>query len=266
MRRAATALFLQDFHCTGKTLTNAKIHMLANPATTMPFYSFYPIPGDGNTLYLTLSRRLSDTLPPAQAPAMPKTILIADDNSTIRYLIRYLLERKGFVVCAEAENGAQAVEQAKRTKPDLILLDLSMPTMNGAEASSVLKRMMPLTPVLLFTLHGDTLAKSLAASAGADLLISKSDGIDKLVDGIHSLANCATPAALHSRNAYSPWIGRQVGLQIAAGESPVLLRGFLVRESSDALRLRIEGSWDVDIFKEMILRVDADDPGIPDAA
>jgi two-component system, chemotaxis family, chemotaxis protein CheY len=197
---------------------------------------------------------------------MPKTILIADDNSTIRYLIRYLIERKGFVVCAEAEDGAQAIEKAKRTQPDLILLDLSMPIMTGAEASSVLKRLMPLTPILLFTLHGDSVAKSLAASAGADLLISKSDGIDKLVDGIHSLANCAPPAFLHSCNAYSHWVGRQVALQIAAGASRVLLRGQLVRESSDALRVRIEGSWDVDIFKEMILRVDPDQPSIPDAA
>jgi CheY-like chemotaxis protein len=196
---------------------------------------------------------------------MLKTILIADDNSTIRYLIRYLVERKGFVVCAEAEDGAQAVAEAKRTQPDLILLDLSMPIMNGAEASSALKRLMPLTPILLFTLHGDTLAKSLAASAGADLLISKSDGIDKLVDGIHSLMNCAPPAVLHS-NAYSNWVGQQVELQIAAGASRVLLRGRLVRELSNALRVRIEGCWDVDIFKEMILRVDADHPSIPDAA
>jgi two-component system, chemotaxis family, chemotaxis protein CheY len=195
---------------------------------------------------------------------MLKTILIADDNPTIRYLIRYLVERKGFVVCAEAEDGAQAVEKAKRTQPDLILLDLSMPVMNGAEASSLLKRLMPLTPILLFTLHGDVVGKSLAASAGADLLISKSDGIDKLVEGIRILANCAPPAALNSCNAYSVWIGRQVELQIAAGEARVALRGQLVRESSDALRVRIEGCWDVDIFKEMILRVDADHTAIPD--
>jgi CheY-like chemotaxis protein len=197
---------------------------------------------------------------------MLKTILIADDNSTIRDLIRYLIERKGFVVCAEAEDGAQAIEKAKRTNPDLILLDLSMPVTTGAEASSVLKRLMPLTPILLFTLHDDSFARSLIASTGADLLVSKSDGIHKLVEGIDRLVNCASPAALHPPSSYSVWIGRQVELQIAAGASRVPLRGQLMSESNDALRVRLEGCWDVDIFKEMILGVDADKPVILDAA
>jgi hypothetical protein len=57
---------------------------------------------------------------------------------------------------------------------------------------------------------------------------------------------------------YSDWLGRQVVLQIEAGESLIPLRGLVVNESNNALRFRLDGGWEVDIYKEMILRVDAD--------
>lgn len=198
-----------------------------------------------------------------------KTILIADDNSTIRHLIRFLLENAGFRVCAEAEDGAQAIEKAKQTKPDLILLDFSMPNMNGAEASSVLKGMMPRVPIIVFTLHDDSVGKSLAAADGADLVISKADGMNKLLEAIHSLVNCAmgqSAAFGVSPNAYSVWIGRHVMLQIEVGALRVPLRGQALCESRNALRIRLEGCWDVDIFKEMIVRVEADNHGVPEVA
>ena len=80
---------------------------------------------------------------------MPKNILVVDDNPSIRFLIRSLLENSGYSVCGEAEDGADAIEKAKELKPDLICLDLSMPRMNGAEAASVLKRLMPTVPIIL---------------------------------------------------------------------------------------------------------------------
>lgn len=60
---------------------------------------------------------------------------------------------------------------------------------------------------------------------------------------------------------YSDWLGRQVVLQIEAGESLVPLRGLVVNESNNALRFRLDGGWEVDIYKEMILRVEADNHG-----
>jgi CheY-like chemotaxis protein len=200
---------------------------------------------------------------------MLKTILIADDNSTIRYLLRFLVENAGFKVCAEAADGAEAIEKAQQTKPDLILLDFSMPKMNGAEASSVLKGLMPRVPIVIFTLHDDSFGKSLAAAIGADLVISKSEGLRKLVEAIHTLVDCATeqPAVLAaSPNAFSVWIGRQVVLHLEVGAVRVPLRGQALCESTNALRVRLEGCWDVDIFKEMIVRVDPDNQGVPEAA
>jgi DNA-binding NarL/FixJ family response regulator len=60
-----------------------------------------------------------------------------------------------FTVCGEAENGADAIKKAQQLQPDLVLLDLSMPLLDGAEAAVVLKRIMPQTKIILFTMHAD---------------------------------------------------------------------------------------------------------------
>jgi DNA-binding NarL/FixJ family response regulator len=81
---------------------------------------------------------------------MKKCILIADDSQTIRTVLRTFLEsREGFEVCGEAVDGVDAIEKAKELRPNLIILDLAMPRMNGAAAASVLKRMMPKVPIIL---------------------------------------------------------------------------------------------------------------------
>jgi CheY-like chemotaxis protein len=91
---------------------------------------------------------------------------------------------KELVVC-EAVDGVDAIEKAKQSKPDLILLDLAMPRLNGAEAAAVLKGDMPKTPVILFTLtelHVD----NLCAAIDVDF-ISKTDGIPKLLERVDAL-------------------------------------------------------------------------------
>ena len=118
---------------------------------------------------------------------MSRTVLVADDNSSIRFLIRSLLEHAGFVVCGEAENGTQAIERAKHFHPDLILLDLSMPSVNGAEAASVLKRLMPKVPVVLFTLHEERVGQALARRIGVDLFLGKENGMSRLVESMRGL-------------------------------------------------------------------------------
>jgi CheY-like chemotaxis protein len=83
---------------------------------------------------------------------MPKTILIADDNPTIRKILCNMFgTQQGYDLCAEATNGAEAIALAKEHKPDLIILDLSMPVMNGIDAARELKEIMPNVPIILFT-------------------------------------------------------------------------------------------------------------------
>ena len=92
-------------------------------------------------------------------------ILIVDDNESMRYLLRTFVESKTkFPVCGSAANGMEAIEKAQQLHPDLVLLDLSMPILNGAEAAVVLKGIMPETKIILFTMHGDNIGESLAVA------------------------------------------------------------------------------------------------------
>ena len=115
-------------------------------------------------------------------------ILIADDNRSIRLLLRSFVETKTkFTVCGEAENGTDAIEKAQQLQPDLVLLDLSMPLLNGAEAAVVLKRMMPQTKIVLFTMHADNVGGMLMTTVGVDLVLSKTEGIVKLEEHLNTL-------------------------------------------------------------------------------
>ena len=108
---------------------------------------------------------------------MVKTVLVADDNQIIRKILCRIFEaEEDYDLCAEAENGEEALRLAKQCKPDLIILDLSMPVMNGMDAARELKRIMPRVPIILFTLHADTLAHHLLSNdAPIDLVVAKSD-------------------------------------------------------------------------------------------
>ena len=118
---------------------------------------------------------------------MTKQILIADDGTTVRQLIRAFLEKEtAFRVCGEAVDGVDAIEKAKELKPDLILLDLAMPRMNGADAATELLRIMPEVPIVMFTMYDENVGKSLMP-LGVKAVISKPDGMRNLVECVQGL-------------------------------------------------------------------------------
>ena len=113
---------------------------------------------------------------------MSHTILIADDSVFIREALCDLFEREeDFDVCGEAENGKEAVEKAQALHPDLILLDLSMPVMNGLDATRDLKRVMPEVPIIMYSAYSDSSTEKEARSAGVSALVSKFEHISVLL-------------------------------------------------------------------------------------
>src|SRR4030081_2174653 len=118
---------------------------------------------------------------------MPK-FLIADDSESIRTVLRTFLEsREGFEVCGEAVDGVDAIEKAKELKPDLIILDLAMPRMNGAAAASVLKRRMPKIPIVLFTIYDKVMSETFSSAVQVDLVLSKPNGLHEMVTHVQDL-------------------------------------------------------------------------------
>ena len=113
---------------------------------------------------------------------MANAVLIVDDNALIRQALCELFKREAdFEVCGEAENGQEAIEKAQQLHPDLIVMDLSMPVMNGIEAAHALKGLMPMVPIIMFSAFGDNSAKQQARSIGISELVSKSEHASTLI-------------------------------------------------------------------------------------
>jgi two-component system nitrate/nitrite response regulator NarL len=111
-----------------------------------------------------------------------KRVLLVDDSATIRKAVRPLFDsHPNFDVVGEAEHGGEAVEKAARLRPDLIILDLSMPVMNGLEAAPRLLKILPNVDLILFTAHDGPEVQRLSRAAGIRAVVQKSDAATHLV-------------------------------------------------------------------------------------
>src|SRR5438309_36351 len=109
-------------------------------------------------------------------------VLIVDDNAFIRHALSEIFNRESdFQVCGEAENGKEAIEKAWELYPDLIVLDLSMPVMNGIDAAGVLKCLMPTVTLIMYSAFADSAARQEILCKGISELVSKSESFDVLV-------------------------------------------------------------------------------------
>ena len=119
---------------------------------------------------------------------MMKRVLIVDDNIYVRDLLHtFLKDAPEIEICGEAIDGAEAIEKAKQLKADVVLLDLSMPNMNGVETASILKKTMPDVCVIMFTMYSENIPQSAISSMGVDVVLSKTDGIAHLVESINTI-------------------------------------------------------------------------------
>jgi DNA-binding NarL/FixJ family response regulator len=119
---------------------------------------------------------------------MPVRILVADDHHVVRTGLRALLESQaGWQVCAEAENGREAVEKAKEHKPDVAVLDIGMPLLNGVEATRQIRKFSPETEVLILTMHDSELLIQEVFEAGAHGYILKDDADRNLLAAVEAL-------------------------------------------------------------------------------
>ena len=118
---------------------------------------------------------------------MRKAVLIADDNAFVRTALYEFFQREpDFMVCGVAENGRDAVEEACRLRPDLIVLDMVMPEMDGLEAARLLKEVMPEVPLIMYSAADDE-ARRAAKLAGVAEIIPKSQRVSALIHAARGL-------------------------------------------------------------------------------
>lgn len=119
-------------------------------------------------------------------------ILIADDHELIRRAVRQLLEHEsGLMVCGEAANGKQAVEYCQRLQPEVAILDISMPVMNGLDAAEEIKRLSPTTKIVILTMHNLEEVRNEVCRVGIDGYVAKTDACANLVKLIQSFFGLA---------------------------------------------------------------------------
>ena len=110
-----------------------------------------------------------------------KTVLIADDSAAIRRELRDEFTLHGFTVCAEAENGREALEQARNNRPRLIILDVSMPVMNGLDVAPELRKILPDTPIILYTAFADAVSTLDTRAKGVTMVLAKTEPLSLLI-------------------------------------------------------------------------------------
>ncbi len=120
---------------------------------------------------------------------MPLRILIVDDHPVVRHGLRSLLKgRPEWEIVDEAEDGVQAVEKTNRLKPDVVVLDVSMPGMNGLEACRLIRKTVPDSEVLIVTLHDSPQMLREAPNAGARGYIVKSSAARDLLAAVEAVS------------------------------------------------------------------------------
>jgi two-component system, response regulator PdtaR len=122
------------------------------------------------------------------------TVLVADDHRQFREALVALLELEGFEVVGQAADGADAVALAKQLRPDVVVIDLKMPVLNGLDAARLVRDALPSTPVVVLTAFtGDELERA-AGAAGATAYVAKDANLEEL-----RAALAAAAAALADR-------------------------------------------------------------------
>jgi DNA-binding NarL/FixJ family response regulator len=147
-------------------------------------------------------------------------ILLADDQAVVRRGLRALLEaRRDFEVCVEASNGREAVELVLHHRPDIAVLDISLPILNGIDAARRIRTEAPGTEVMVFTRHGREHDFRQALEAGAGAYVLKAEADEHVIRAVDALARHETFFSDHVSETLLNKVIQQIGL----GKKPHLL-------------------------------------------
>lgn len=118
---------------------------------------------------------------------------MADDHETVRKGVCTILSfQHDIEVCGEAENGKEAIEKANELKPDLIILDITMPMLSGLEAAREIRKILPAVPILLLSMHDSRVFIDVAKRAGVQGYVTKSEAGQTLLRAVYSLLRGGT--------------------------------------------------------------------------
>ncbi len=179
-------------------------------------------------------------------------ILVADDHDIIRRGLKQLLTaHPGWDVCAEAKTGREAVDLAEQFKPEVVVMDISMPDLNGLEAARRIRKVLPKTEIVILTLHfSDRLVEEIVSS-GARAYVMKSDADRDLVTAVEALGNHRRFFTAQAANILFDGFRKANG----RAEPQVPLRGRLTSRERQILQLIAEGKSSKEVAAALNLSV-----------
>jgi len=186
-------------------------------------------------------------MPEVQDPPAAIRVLMVDDHAILRDGLRSLLERQpGTLVVGEASSGEEALEKVAELEPDIVLMDLAMPGMNGLEATQRLRRSHPRVRVLILTQHDDREYIAPALAAGATGYVLKRSGGREVVNAIRQV---------FEQGAYiEPDVAQQlVHTSLPDITSPAEASPSLTEREKQVLRLVVEGLSNKEIARELVI-------------
>jgi DNA-binding NarL/FixJ family response regulator len=169
-------------------------------------------------------------------------ILVADDHEVVRRGVRALLEaRPGWQVCDEAEDGREAVAKALQSHPDVVILDIGMPGLNGLEAARRIRKASPQTEVLILTMHESEQVVQEVLAAGARGYVLKSDAGRDLVAAVEALQG--------HRTFFTSTVAERVLRTFVSGGKPVEPgeTSLLTRREREVIQLLAEGKGNKEV-------------------
>jgi len=172
---------------------------------------------------------------------VPFRILVADDHHVVRAGLRTLLETKsGWKVCAEAVNGREAVQKAGELKPEVAVLDIGMPLLNGIEATRQIRKVSPKTEVLILSMHDSELMIQGVLEAGARGYILKDDADRNLIAAVEALR--------HHKPYFSSRVSKAaLQSELPFGEDSARPRRRLTPREREIVQLLAEGKGNKEI-------------------
>jgi DNA-binding NarL/FixJ family response regulator len=180
-------------------------------------------------------------------PGPVQRIMIAEDHCAVRRGVRALVEtRPGFVVVAEAANGHEAFEEARRTRPDIAILDYSLPELNGLDLTVALKRELPGVQILIYTIHDNGEIISGVLRAGARGYVTKSDTEQHLLGALDALA---------AGRPYFTGTGSEALLRCFIETKGHLELGGLTHRERDIIQLVAEGQTNKNVATTLGIKV-----------